>query len=727
MYPTSAEYKNAISKSNREFESHIIIEHERGTLELSNKDLSLGGLTYTDSTQSGSDFTIGGVVASTISFSIFNKPEYETIDFTGAIIRPRIGLKLPDNTFEYIPLGVFIVDEDKRERDLISFKAMDNMIRLGNSYSESTLSYPTSLLQIYEDICSHNGITPATVDFPNKTYTVTKKPDGEYTFRDILSYVAELSGTFSKFNRNGQLELSWYKDSTLNFTPHNRYSFKASDETVKITGIMYVETGEGDLPDTVYITGTDEYAINLTDNPLLQGGYQTVLPNILANVSGIEFRPFESEWQGDPNIRSGYKVVHETVDGKFVNTIITKSTFNYGRKSKFMGEGTSKVKRNFNGTTSKKLNEIVRRLIKNNDITKELSDIELARLNAMELMANTLGGYLIVDDEDGSIYISSTPELQEFGEYWKWGLGGFAHYKDGVVDTAITADGSIVASLLSANIITADMIRALDLSVGDEIRMGENAKISWSNVTSKPSIPDDNYITNITNNTIQTTNVIAQNLTVRAANISGTLSASQITSNLAQVNQYLLIGNYDTSNKTIAFPIQGEGSVLISAKSNYSYGSQLDLYAGLTTVGRINISGNATFGSTSTFNSSSTFNASASFLGNTYFYNPVSISSNVTIGASRTLTTGKISCWGSSHFEYGITVLGTATLGTTTVNNSPVVTTSNLLANMKSNRAITSYWGGSNFHLDRDFPNNRIAVRELNSAKTIGYIRLTTS
>ena len=406
MYPTSAEYKTAILKSNREFETSIIIEHTLGTLQLSNSDLSLGGLTYTDSTQSGSDFTIGGVVASTISFAIFNKPEYDTIDFTGAIIRPSVGLKLPDGTFEYIPLGVFIVDEDKRERDVISFKAMDNMIRLGDSYSESTLAYPASLLQIYEDICSHNGITPATVDFPNKNYTVTEKPEGDYTFRDILGYVAELSGTFSKFNRSGQLELSWYKDSTLSFTPHNRYNLKVSDEVVKITGIMYVEDGEGDSPDTVYITGTDEYAINLTDNPLLQGGYQSVLPNILANVSGVEFRPFESEWQGDPNIRSGYKVVHETVDGKFVNTIITKSTFNYGRKSKFMGEGISKVKRNFTGTTSKKLNEIVRRLIKNNDITKELNDIELARLNAMELMANTLGAYLIVDDEDGSIYIS---------------------------------------------------------------------------------------------------------------------------------------------------------------------------------------------------------------------------------------------------------------------------------------------------------------------------------
>ena len=49
--------------------------------------------------------------------------------------------------------------------------------------------------------------------------------------------------------------------------------------------------------------------------------------------------------------------------------------------------------------------------------------------------------------------------MQEFGEYWKWGLGGFAHYKDGVIDTSITADGSIVSNLLSTGIITADMIK----------------------------------------------------------------------------------------------------------------------------------------------------------------------------------------------------------------------------------------------------------------------------
>ena len=89
--------------------------------------------------------------------------------------------------------------------------------------------------------------------------------------------------------------------------------------------------------------------------------------------------------------------------------------------------------------------------------------------------------------------------------------------------------------------ITADYIKTLNLEVGNQIKMGENAVISWNNITEQPTIPtktsqltnDSNYqnatqVTTITKDTISTTNVLAQNLRVNAAKIEGTLTANQI-------------------------------------------------------------------------------------------------------------------------------------------------------------------------------------------------------
>lgn len=67
------------------------------------------------------------------------------------------------------------------------------------------------------------------------------------------------------------------------------------------------------------------------------------------------------------------------------------------------------------------------------------------------------------------------------------------------------------------------------------VTLGSGCSISWSNVTDKDSvanksdIPSDAYITQITNDTIKTTNVVATNLQIAAANIkSGTIDSARI-------------------------------------------------------------------------------------------------------------------------------------------------------------------------------------------------------
>lgn len=101
-----------------------------------------------------------------------------------------------------------------------------------------------------------------------------------------------------------------------------------------------------------------------------------------------------------------------------------------------------------------------------------------------------------------------------------------ANYQNAIQVTQITKDT-----------VTAPYIKTLNLSVGNEILMGDNAVISWNNVTDQPIIPtntsqltnDSGYqnseqVTTITKNTVTTSYVNALNITagsVAAENITG--------------------------------------------------------------------------------------------------------------------------------------------------------------------------------------------------------------
>lgn len=76
-----------------------------------------------------------------------------------------------------------------------------------------------------------------------------------------------------------------------------------------------------------------------------------------------------------------------------------------------------------------------------------------------------------------------------------------------------TLTGVINGATIQANTISASHIKTNELIVGTNVQMGANATISWGNVTNQPFIPDSGYITQITNNTVNTTYVNALNVT----------------------------------------------------------------------------------------------------------------------------------------------------------------------------------------------------------------------
>jgi len=170
--------------------------------------------------------------------------------------------------------------------------------------------------------------------------------------------------------------------------------------------------------------------------------------------------------------------------------------------------------------------------------------VEKATLSA----SGKLGGYVVMRSSEGGdhpdeILVMDTPDVNTATKVWRWNRGGLGYSANGYggpYTTAITQDGEIVADFVKTGHLRADLIQGGALTVGGIqntngtievrdstgsllIRLGVNGIEFYGNGGST--------VTRIVNDTLKTTNVVATNLQVTAANITGTLTANQINAN----------------------------------------------------------------------------------------------------------------------------------------------------------------------------------------------------
>lgn len=385
------------------------------------------------------------------------------LDFSGGTISVQIGLKLEDENYSWVPMGKFLIDDFSQKDEVMSIRAMDEMVRLDESYNNSNITYPTTLKQIYINICADMDITPRTTSFLNDTIRVSKKPE-DATYRQVLQAVAELSGTFAQMHRNGGLELKWYEDqSQYEITPNERFAFNQDDFIASIPGISYEikeENEDGEQGSVISnLFGQEEGALDLSDNILLPfiENKDEVVQAVYDKVSGFEFIPYDTTFVGDPSLDVGDVITQITTKDSVFLTPITGLTFTFRGNQEIEGKGLDYRVNKFQGSISSAIKQIV----KDQNLTlDEINDMEQSVRDLTDLIVNTMGGFLTTTD--GEIYIHDMPSLDDSMHVWKWGLGGFGYSetgKDGIYTTGMDANGTLVARLISAGIVSADAIK----------------------------------------------------------------------------------------------------------------------------------------------------------------------------------------------------------------------------------------------------------------------------
>lgn len=526
MLNVSNAFKQELFNGSRKYLEYVDITLSGGSkaLHLDNRDLWGGGITIEDSVSSDNSFDIGAAIINKCTVVINNiYDEYSEYDFGNAMVVPYIGLELPDGTIERVRKGTFTVDDAKYNGATISLSCLDNMKRFDKTYSESSLTYPATLNQIVRDACDCCEVSLQTYNFPHDSFIVQTRPeDKTTTFREIISWCAQIAGCFCRCDTLGRLELKWYDQNALEkawidggifdsvsddryvtgdnidggeFAPWNHgnvadggefgdrdgahyiyslYSMTTSVDDVVITGVRIEEKNREENKDavTTYKSGTDGYVISVEKNELIKSGAGEEIVGWLGKqLIGFRFRKANFSHASDPTIEAGDIGVAIDRKQNAYPIPITSTKFSTGGKQDTRSSAQNPARNSAARFSSETKNYVEYR----KDIEKERTDREKALEELKDRVDNSPGLFTTeVTQPNGStiFYMHDKPTLGESMIVWKMTAEAWVVSTDGgkTYNAGMTVDGDTIVRILTAVGVNADWVKtgALKIQKGDK-------------------------------------------------------------------------------------------------------------------------------------------------------------------------------------------------------------------------------------------------------------------
>lgn len=284
MLEVTSDYIKAIENHLRVFEANFDLNGKRYT------KTKIASATYDSSIGNSNDFTIGGGYINSLEIEI-----KEIIEGLQEMMPATMSVMIAGKA---VPLGKFFVTEVKLDRNdkKTKIKLQDEFIRLSGAY-DSQLTYPAYTRDILSEIVRLTGITTDTnIQLVNDR--VAKKLE-KTSYREALVYLAQLSGRFVRFNRNGKLDFIKLKTTSRHITKdmYKPGGLERDEIPYRLKGI---ECESADK--VVYKSGLSTGNIMKLKNPWVT---QEILDRVFNEYRDFNFYPYTLSWRGDMAMESG--------------------------------------------------------------------------------------------------------------------------------------------------------------------------------------------------------------------------------------------------------------------------------------------------------------------------------------------------------------------------------------------------------------------------------------
>ena len=268
--------------------------------------------------------------------------EYESFSFVGKEVFIEVGVEDANEVIQYEPIGYFGIDESPRKLSQIRITALDRMMWFEKEIDWTRLSFPCTVTDLLVDICTECGVPWTPVVLTNGSYNITETPSVAETYRDLLGYICEVTGTNAYFDASGELVLDWFSSSSgFTLTTENRRNSDISEEAVVITGVV-VETET-----EKYVSGSDAYPITVSMNPLITHDYQSVADSLKNKFYHFTYKPFSTTALPYPHLFPMDGGTYVDKNGNNIHINLTDWTFKLNGYTELRGKGESSVQKGY--------------------------------------------------------------------------------------------------------------------------------------------------------------------------------------------------------------------------------------------------------------------------------------------------------------------------------------------------------------------------------------------
>lgn len=216
--------------------AHMVLSDGQ-ELYLTPSDFRISGNNFTDDAVDGDSFQIGTAIGKTATILLDNTDGRTEIIGSSEVVYPHgkfseydfymayfeLYLHLPNATHygtsvvdQVIPIGTFTVTTPTSHGSTIEIIGVDNMYLFDRSFDECDLDFSTNptLKTILNKCCADCGVAIGYTNFDNENLTIDTRPE-DTTYRQVVSYVAQMAGCNAKINVTGALILASYDMSSL--------------------------------------------------------------------------------------------------------------------------------------------------------------------------------------------------------------------------------------------------------------------------------------------------------------------------------------------------------------------------------------------------------------------------------------------------------------------------------------------------------------------------------
>lgn len=448
------------------------------TLTLSpEKNFRVTGNSITQTTGNNS-FPLGAAISKTIKLTIDNSNgSFDKKDFLAAKITLKSGVILADGTTEKIKEGTFYVTDPVAPGSTLEFTAADAISKTSVSYVPG-VTYPATLLRIYQDVCRQCNLIIGSASFPNQDFVVEEAPEN-VNCRSVLANIAMIAGGNALCDENERVVIKSYNmndikkaDGSYNTDGFQVFeNFKSTPEVstdpIKITGVRTtVETEDG--KDSDLIIGDTQYCF-LVDNPLIVGKESDGLQLIANNVIGLKLYSFSGSHIAYPMAEVMDTCFVRKNNGSVFPTVLTSVEFNYlGFTNLKCDLDTPERTASSYGGKAAEIYQKMKRITK-----RHYTEFEKQMNSLSERLDNSSGVYMTTEEQsDGSniYYLHDKPTLKESQIVWKMTAEAVAVSSDGgkTWNAGLTVDGTLISKIMTTIGINFDWGVGGELVIQDE-------------------------------------------------------------------------------------------------------------------------------------------------------------------------------------------------------------------------------------------------------------------